>query len=104
VASDGEPAKTDQEAAVAQVSDEEVLLLWRALMAFRSGQRPACRAVGKPRRSPCPLHDRCPRWDGPDDYLAMMEESQEQTEQRRSRWPCSRVAELLSPELRRIGP
>lgn len=88
---------------MAQVSDGEVLLLWRALMAFRSGPRPACRAAGNPRRSPCPLHESCPRWEGPDDYLAVMEETQEQTERRRARWPCSRVAELLSPDLRRIG-
>jgi len=27
---------------VAKVSEDEVLLLWRALMAFRSGRRPAC--------------------------------------------------------------
>ncbi len=91
---------------MAEVSDDEVLLLWRALMAFRSGLagRPACRATGKPGRSPCPLHDQCPRWDGPDDYLAVMEETPEQTEQRRSVWPCTRLADLLSPDLKRIGP
>jgi hypothetical protein len=93
------------EATVAKVSDDEVLLLWRALMAFRSGPRPACRAVGRRRRrSPCPLHDQCPRWDGPDDYLAVMEESPEQTERRRAAWPCTRIGDLLSPELRSIGP
>jgi len=89
---------------VAKVSEDEVLLLWRALMAFRSGKRPACQATGKPRRSPCPLYHLCPRWDGPDDYYSVMEETPEQTEQRRSAWPCSRLAGLLSPELRHIGP
>jgi hypothetical protein len=88
---------------VAKVSKEEVLLLWRALVAFRSGRRPACQATGKPPRSRCPLHDQCPRWDGPDDYYAVMEETPEQTELRRATWPCSRLAGLLSPELRRIG-
>jgi hypothetical protein len=88
---------------VARMSEDEVLLLWVALTAFRSGKRPACRATGKPPRSPCPLHHRCPRWDGPDDYYAVMDETLEQTEQRRSAWPCSRLAALLSPELRRIG-
>ena len=58
----------------------------------------------KPPRSPCPLYHQCPRWDGPDDYYAVMEETPEQTEQRRSAWPCSRLAGLLSPELRHIGP
>jgi hypothetical protein len=46
----------------------------------------------------------CPRWRGPDDYLAVMEETPEQTERRRAAGPCSRLADLLSPELRRIGP
>lgn len=88
---------------MARVSEDEVLLVWRALMAFRSGRRPGCRATGRPPRSPCPLHDRCPRWDGPDDYLAVMEETPEETERRRSAWPCSRLGDLLSPELRSIG-
>jgi hypothetical protein len=94
----GEP-----EVAVAKVNDDEVLLLWRALTAFRSGPRPACRARGKPPRSPCPLYAQCPRWDGPDDYLTAMEETSEQTERRRAAWPCSRVADLLSPDLDHIG-
>jgi hypothetical protein len=89
---------------VARVSEDEVMLLWRALMAFRSGRRPACQAKGKPPRSPCPLFHECPRWDGPDDYYAVMEEIPEQTERRRSAWPCSRLAGLLSPDLRHIGP
>ena len=89
---------------MARVSDDEVLLLWRAMTAFRSGSRPSCKATGKPPRSPCPLHGQCPRWDGPDDYLAVMEETPEQTERRRSSWPCSRIMELLSPDLKRIGP
>ena len=93
---------------MAKVSDGEVLLLWRALMAFRSGPRPACGTAekprGKPQPSPCPLHGDCPRWDGPDDYLAIMEETPEQTERRRAAWPCTRLADLLSPELTRIGP
>ena len=89
---------------MAKVSEDEVLLLWRALLAFRSGPRPACGAKGKPRRSPCPLHDECPRWNGPDDYLALVEETPEQTERRRAAWPCTRLADLLSPELRHIGP
>lgn len=89
---------------MARVSDDEVLLLWRALMAFRSGRRPACKATGRPPRSPCPLYEQCPRCAGPDDYYAVMEETPEQIERRRAAWPCSRLAELLSPELRHIGP
>ena len=89
---------------MAKVNEDEVLLLWRALVVFRSGRRPACQPAGKPPRSRCPLQDQCPRWDGPDDYYAVMEETPEQTERRRAAWPCSRLAGLLSPELRRIGP
>lgn len=89
---------------MAKVSEDEVLLLWRALMAYRSGPRPSCKATGRPQRSSCPLHDQCPRWMGPDDYLAVLEESPDLTESRRAAWPCTRLAELLSPELRRIGP
>ncbi len=69
---------------MASVNENEVLLLWRALMAFRSRPRPACRAHGRPARSPCPLFPECPRWQGPDDYLAAMEESLEEIERRRA--------------------
>jgi len=88
---------------MAKVSEDEVLLLWRALRTFRSGPRPACRAHGKPPRSPCPMHARCPRWDGPDDFLAAMDETHEETERRRAGWPCTRLLGLLSPELGHIG-
>jgi hypothetical protein len=90
---------------MARVSEDEVLLLYRALRSFRSGKRPLCAARGHPPRSECPLHGQCPRWRGqPDDWLASMEETAEQIERRRSAWPCSRVLDLLSPELTRIGP
>jgi len=90
---------------MARVSDNEVLLLWRALRAFRSGRQPPCRPRGRPARSDCPLHDRCPRWQGqPDDWSASLEETVGETERRRASWPCSRLLELLSPELTRIGP
>jgi hypothetical protein len=89
---------------MARVSEDEVLLLWRALMAIRSGRRPGCRVQGSPPRSMCPLHADCPRWEGPDDYFASMEESLEDTERRRGLWPCSRLADLLTPEVRHIGP
>ena len=90
---------------MSRVSEDEVLLVWRALRAFRSGRRPPCGARGNPARSECPLHDRCPRWAGqPDDWLASLEESPKEIERRRSAWPCSRLLELLSPELTRIGP
>jgi len=50
------------------------------------------------------LQDRCPRWRGqPDDWLASLDETIEETEQRRSGWPCSRLLDLLSPDLTRIG-
>jgi hypothetical protein len=83
---------------MARVSDDEVLLLWRALRAFRSGRQPRCRPRGRPARSDCP------RWHGqPDDWAASLEETGGQTERRRASWPCSRLLDLLSPELTRIG-
>jgi hypothetical protein len=89
---------------MSKVSEDEVLLLWRALRAFRSGRRPRA-ARGQPARSSCPLYAGCPRWRGqPDDWLASLEETSGETELRRSAWPCTRLLDLLSPDLSRIGP
>lgn len=89
---------------MAQVGEDEVLLLWRAVRAFRSGARPQCKPQGRPPRSDCPLEARCPRWrGGPDDRLAMLDETLAQTEARRAGWPCSRVLDLLSPGVTRIS-
>lgn len=88
---------------VANVIDDEVLLLWRALSAFRSTSSPRCRPHGTPPRSPCPLVAACPRWQQPDDRLLILEETIEETERRRAAWPCSRLLGLLGPETRRIG-
>ncbi len=89
---------------MATVSEAEVLLCWRALWQFRSGRRPACAPRGRPRASPCPLFQACPRWQGqPDDYAAALEERAEQTERRRASWPCSRLLDLLGPDLHHIG-
>jgi hypothetical protein len=88
---------------VTRVSEPEVLLLWRALRHFRSGKNPPCAPRGRPPRSECPLYHRCDRWRGPDDYRLSMEETLEQTERRRARWPCSRLLELLGPETSRLG-
>jgi hypothetical protein len=89
---------------VSKVNDDEVLLLWRALRVFRSGSKPPCAPNGRPRRSECPLYEGCPRWRGqPDDRLASMEETATETERRRASWPCSRLLELLSPDLTSIG-
>ena len=89
---------------MSRVSEDEVLLLWRALRAFRSGRKPPCGPRAHPPGSDCPLYDHCPRWSGqPDDRLASMEETTEETERRRATWPCSRLLELLSPDLTHIG-
>lgn len=90
--------------ALPRVSEDEVLLMWRALRAFRSGKKPPCAVRSSPPRSECPLYAQCPRWQGqPDDWEASLEESAEQTERRRSSWPCSRLLEVLSPDVTRIG-
>ena len=88
---------------MATVSTDEVLLLWRAVRTFRSGRKPGCAPHGKPLRSDCPLYVGCARWAGPDDFLLGLAESAEETERRRAGWPCSRVLELLSPDVTRIG-
>jgi hypothetical protein len=89
---------------MSRVSEDEVLLLWRAVRAFRSGKKPRCAPRGRPARSDCPLYESCPRWRGqPDDWLASLEESAAETERRRSSWPCTRVMDLLPPGLTRIG-
>ena len=85
------------------VSESEVLLLWRALRQFRSGKTPPCAPRGRPRHSNCPLYEKCDRWSGPDDYLLSLEETVEQSERRRARWPCSRLLEVLGSGTSRIG-
>jgi hypothetical protein len=89
---------------MARVSETDVLLLWRSLRAFRSGARPSCQPRGRPQRSPCPFHATCARWQGEvDDHTAIMDETLEQTETRRASWPCSRILDLLTPDVRRIS-
>lgn len=87
------------------VSEDEVLLLWRALRAFRSGARPRCAPHGRPAASDCPLYGRCPRWHGqPDDRLATLTETAAETEHRQATWPCSALLDVLTPDVTRIGP
>jgi hypothetical protein len=86
-----------------QVDDDEVLLLWRALHAFRSGGRAPCAPRGNPSRSRCPLFAKCPRWSGPDDQRLAYDETVEETEARRSAWPCSRILDALGPDVRAIS-
>lgn len=86
---------------MARVDDDEVLLLWRSLSRFRSGDRPSCRPqMG---RSECPLIDRCPRWSEPDSPWLRFEESFDDAEKRRASWPCGRLLNLLGPEIHRIS-
>jgi hypothetical protein len=90
---------------MARVNDDQVLLLWRALRAFRSGGRPRCAPRGRPPTSDCPLYEHCPRWHGqPDDRQATFTETLAETERRQAAWPCSKVLDLLTPDLTTIGP
>ena len=90
---------------MSRISENEVLLLWRALRAFRSGARPRCAPRGSPPASDCPLYQGCPRWHGqPDDRQASLTETVAQTEARRVTWPCSAVLDVLTPDVSRIGP
>jgi hypothetical protein len=87
-----------------KVGEDEVLLLWRALRAFRSGARPRCAPRRRPATSDCPMFDRCPRWQGqPDDRTAILVETAEQTEDRQSSWPCTRLLGVLGTSVTRIG-
>jgi hypothetical protein len=81
------------------VSQDEVLLLWRALVRFRSGSRSACAPRGRPQRSNCPLYAQCPRWAERDDQRQTYDETFEQTEQRRASWPCTRLLDALRPDV-----
>ncbi len=88
---------------MAVVNEMEVLLYWRALRHFRTGRRPPCAPRGKPPVSICPLFDACPRWHGqPDDYNTALDEDAETTERRRANWPCTRLLDLLGPEVHHI--
>lgn len=88
---------------MADVDESEVLLLWRALNRFRSGAKPECRPRGRPHSSPCPIFPRCPRWEEADDRRQSLEETFDESERRRSSWPCSRLLDLLSPDVDQIG-
>lgn len=93
----------DGESAGEGVSSEEVLTLWRALLRFRSGGRPACAPRGKPRKSECPLYVGCPRWrDGNDKELSLYEDF-DATERRRASWPCSRLLDVLDARVNWVG-
>jgi hypothetical protein len=90
---------------MSRVSEGEVLLLWRALRAFRSGTKPKCAPHRGTASSDCPLFECCPRWRGqPDDRAAILVETAEQTEHRQSSWPCSRLLAVLDTSVTRIGP
>lgn len=94
---------SNEDELMAAVNESEVLLLWRALRQFRSGKTPPCAPRGRPPQSTCPLYAGCGRWNEPDDYRLSLEETLEQTERRRARWPCGRLLELLGPDTSRIG-
>jgi len=87
---------------MARVSQDDVLLLFRALRTFRSGKKPSCAPRGRPPHSICPLFASCERWTGPDDYALGLRETAAQTETRRARWPCSRLLEVLDPTVSQI--
>lgn len=87
----------------AAVSPEEVLALWRALLRFRSGGRPACAPRGKPRKSECPLYASCPRWKQGDDKELSRDEDFDATERRRASWPCSRLLDILDTRVDWVG-
>ncbi len=86
-----------------RLAPDEVLLLWRTVLRFRSGRNPLCAARGTPPKSECPLYRACPRWSQGDDRKLALEEDFEETERRQKAWPCSRIMGLLDPEVNWIG-
>jgi hypothetical protein len=68
----------------------------------RARRRPARQAIA-PRAASAALYETCDRWSEPDDYRLSLEETVEQSERRRARWPCSRLLELLGPGISRVG-
>jgi hypothetical protein len=45
----------------------------------------------------------CPRWEQADDQELSASEDFEATERRRASWPCSRLLDLLDPQVDWIG-
>jgi hypothetical protein len=85
------------------VSPEEVLTLWRALLRYRSGGRPACAPRGRPPRSECPMYSFCPRWQQDSDEGLSLYEDFDATERRRASWPCSRLLDVLDTRVNWVG-
>ena len=87
-----------------RLGSDEVLLLWRALLRFRSGRQPPCAPRATPSDSDCPLAASCPRWNvQPDDHELTLEEDFDATERRQALWPCTRLMNLLDPDVDWIG-
>ncbi len=83
-----------------RLSGDEVLLLWRALLRFRSGRDPTCARRGTPPVSSCPLYDACPRWRVPSSGRGELDAGGDDDAES---WPCSRLLDLLDPEVNWIG-
>lgn len=83
------------------VAPDEVLLLWRALLHFRSGRDPGCSPTPKGSASRCPLRPTCPRWAEPTgprpDGGELVDLDQQDT------WPCARLLDLLDADVSWLG-
>lgn len=88
---------------MSKVDSNEVLLLWRALLWFRRGPKPICGIRNAHQDSPCPFFDACPRWNDPENFQVTVDHDTATAERRQRHWPCSRLLELLGPDITRIG-
>jgi len=86
-----------------RLQEEEVLLLWRALLRFRSGREPRCAVQGTPPISQCPIQGACPRWAHGEGEGTSASGSAEDIDDQQDMWPCNRLLDLLDPEVNWIG-
>jgi hypothetical protein len=84
------------------IGSNDVLLLWRALLHFRSGRHPACAPTPKGSTSRCPLFLTCSRWASPPGSRGDSEGFLDLDEQ--DAWACARLLDLLDPDVSWLGP
>lgn len=93
------------------LADDEVLLLFRALLRFASLRDPACAPSRERPEGGCPLLARCSRWQQPSRQRE--QRGQKGQKGRRQRfdeeleaeqdWPCRKLLDALDAEVNWIG-
>ena len=97
---------TRSEAIGGTVEPDEVLLLYRALVRFAGSADPSCAPTRAEPQGRCPLVERCPRWATPSEDAPNRRRRArfvDVDDDDRAAWPCSRVLDLLDPEVNWIS-